>query len=550
MGRVRLTRRAFLRDASAAAVAAGVRLTAVRLPGFVTRYLDPVSGDPDPELKALTAAALDAARTAGASYADVRLTLEETRYISVEGADHVGTLVTTVDSAIGVRVLVDGYWGFVSAVVWSTDEAVRVARAAVAQARAVNWGTRTPIELAAAPAVTGQWSTPIERDALVVSPQEIIAHLVEAHAVGIERAGSALGAVKTNLNSTRTDRTFASSEGTFVQQRIHKSMDSGSGASVRVRSADGKSSGIARALHIWPSSGGYELLPQAKLKEQMPALVALALRGLGAKPSDTGRFDVVLDARSTAQLLARTIGRATQLDRALGSEANSTGTSFIAPPDAVLGHLAVGAPAVTVTGDRTTPHGAATVGWDDEGVAPPASPFSLIERGVVTDYQTSREEAATLRGYYGATNRPVGSRACGTADSAHRVPLAQCPNLAIEPGTGGSFEDLVRGVANGYAFLNALPDVDQQALTGQSVYQDGVFRIRKGALAEPADKMVFLFRTPEMWKSVQALGGPASALTVGDWDYKGQPYQRSTFSITAVPARFAHVGVGTFVRLI
>ncbi|HWZ60992.1 MAG TPA: TldD/PmbA family protein [Gemmatimonadaceae bacterium] len=537
------TRRAFLHTTSRAAAAVAIHQ---RVPGFVSRYLDPRSGDPDAALPALAAKALDAARAAGAAYADIRFSLAQRQGVHIRGAGIVAAPFSMVEAAVGVRVLVDGVWGFVAGVVWSDDEVVRLARSAVAQAKAVDWGLGTRVDLTPAPVVNGRWTTPIQRDPLEVSTEEIIAHVTDAHQVAITTAGSALQDVSTSIGAQRADKTFASTEGSFTQQRQYMMFWGGGGSVVSVHSADRTSAAAASALDIWPMSGGYELLGAAKLKEQMPAMVDQAKRGLNAKPGDVGRFDVVLDARSTASLLAMTVGRPTQLDRVLGTEANATGTSFLAPPEAILGTFHLGTPALTITGDRTTPRGAATVGWDDEGVAPEA--FTLVDHGVVTDYQTGREQPAELARYYRSHQRPTRSHGCGTADSARHVVMNHTPNLTMHPGSGGTLESLLHGIVDGYAFLGASVTVDQQSLNGQSLGAEATYRIRNGKLAEPASHMSLLFRTPELWHAVQGVGSAAGAVGVGSFDFKGQPNQGNIFTVTAVPTRLTNMRVANLGR--
>jgi len=73
--------------------------------------------------------ALDTARSAGASYADVRLSHTRERRTSMADTGDDESM------EVGVRALVDGYWGFASGAVWSPDEMARLGREAVHQAK-------------------------------------------------------------------------------------------------------------------------------------------------------------------------------------------------------------------------------------------------------------------------------------------------------------------------------------------------------------------------------------------------------------------------------
>ena len=79
------------------------------------------------------------------------------------------------------------------------------------------------------------------------------------------------------------------------------------------------------------------------------------------------------------------IAHPTELDRALGYEANYAGTSFLAPPSGVLNTTRLGPDVMTFMGNRTEVGGCATCGWDDEAV--PAFEWPIIENGIFVNYQ-------------------------------------------------------------------------------------------------------------------------------------------------------------------
>ena len=54
---------------------------------------------------------------------------------------------------------------------------------------------------------------------------------------------------------------------------------------------------------------------------------------------EPGVYDLVIDPSNLWLTIHESIGHATELDRALGYEANYAGTSFVAPPDQKLGQL-------------------------------------------------------------------------------------------------------------------------------------------------------------------------------------------------------------------
>ena len=92
----------------------------------------------------------------------------------------------------------------------------------------------------------------------------------------------------------------------------------------------------------------------------------LAGREVAAPSVEAGRYDLVVDPTNLWLTIHESVGHATELDRALGYEAAYAGTSFATLDQ--LGTLRYGSDLMNVTGDRTTDHGLATVGYDDEGV--------------------------------------------------------------------------------------------------------------------------------------------------------------------------------------
>src|SRR5262249_55606276 len=82
--------------------------------------------------------------------------------------------------------------------------------------------------------------------------------------------------------------------------------------------------------------------------------------------SEPGKRDLIVDPTNLWLTIHESIGHSTELDRALGYEANFAGTSFATPDK--LNKLRIGAPHLTFYADKTTPGGLATCGYDDDGV--------------------------------------------------------------------------------------------------------------------------------------------------------------------------------------
>src|SRR3989304_9496164 len=86
-------------------------------------------------MRDLVMRALDTARQQGAGYADVRVLRRVSESITVRN-ENVEGLTADETLGFGVRVIVDGYWGFASSYKLAPEEADRVAGQAVRIARA------------------------------------------------------------------------------------------------------------------------------------------------------------------------------------------------------------------------------------------------------------------------------------------------------------------------------------------------------------------------------------------------------------------------------
>lgn len=520
-----VSRREFLRAGAIAATAAAIPRPLRASFGGRPTELPAID---DPRVRALALAAVGAAKQAGAAYADARLAHGWTRGFGS------GRFRNAETMDVGVRALVQGYWGFASSPVWSPDEMARLGREAVHQAKANALGKPRVVTLAPCPVVAdASWVTPVKIDPFETSPLEIVDYLdglrifaSRIPGVSVEREGATF---------TKQEKAFASTDGTFCTQRLYRS------EGVFEIKLEKNRRVYKRTVDLLAAAGvGYELYRGQPLRDEIRRLVEEMERDatLPIKPVDVGRYETVIDADGMAELLDTTLGRATELDRALGYEANAGGTSWVNAPLDMLGTLRVGAPLLTVTANRSEPGGAATVRWDDEGVAP--DDFTLVDRGVLADFQTVRESAGWLADYYAKHGRPARSHGCANVDSAVSAPMQHVPNLAIAPGRGSEdYEALLAGMSKGIALEDLDVEIDFQALNGLA---DGRFyEITKGKRTAIIANAGVLFRAPELWKSLHALGGARSARRFAAVDAKGEPRQNTVHSVTTVPGVFHDV---------
>lgn len=495
----------------------------------------PIPAIDDPTLKANIQRGLDAARTAKADYADIRVTHSFNRGFSIQFVH------STESMGAGVRAMVNGYWGFASGPICDPDELVRLANAATTLAHAASAAHGRPNEtqLVDRPVVRdGHWTTPIVIDPFTIHPSYYSDHLGRAISNYVTTRPNALGALF-GIGFTREEKAVGATDGTYFTQRLYTS-----GGNLGVRLFLGGREVVGRS-DIFPSTGaGYELFDEVALRTEADRVME-ALRfeaSLPAQPVDIGRFDTIFAAHETANFVSGTIAAAAQLDRALGFEANASGTTYLSDPDQMVGAYRLASPLISVTGDRTMPGGVGTVAWDDDGVVP--TPVPIVTKGVFTNYLTSRDMAGVARAALPGYGKAVASNGCAQSPTAIDAPLVHTPNLTLHPGDSQkTFAELCEEMGNGIAIgggvmgiQSASPSMDQQLLNGYILGDLArLYAIKNGKISGTIHGAAILFRTPEFWKSVKAIGGAASAQRFAVQSTKGQPQQTTSHTVSSVP---------------
>ena len=481
-------------------------------------------------------AAVQRAVDLGAGHADARHVATRNGAMSMRD----GRMEASLDvegRGIGVRVVVDGCWGFAASDTVSVDEAVALADRAVAMARVSRALTTRDVELAPEPVYMGTWLSPFDVDPFEVPEADRIALLQERSAVLL--ADPRVSHADARLLAVRESVDYADSAGTRTTQVRHRieaewsatAIDSRTGAfETMATTAPPVGRGWEYVLGGGVESGGARRWDWTTEIAHLPELLDEKLR---APSVDPGRYTLVIHPTNLWLTIHESVGHATELDRALGYEANYAGTSF-ATPDG-LGTMRYGSPLMQVTGDRQAPYGLSTVGWDDEGVA--AQTWDIVKDGVLVGYQLDRAMAAEM-----GFDR---SNGCAYADSAEHVQIQRMPNVSLQPDPeGGSIDQLIAGVSDGiYVVGDKSWSIDMQRynfqFTGQRFH-----RIKGGRLVGQVKDVAYQSRTPDFWGSLVALGGPDTYLLGGALNCgKGQPGQVAAVSHGCPAAVFDNINV-------
>jgi TldD protein len=493
----------------------------------------------DVDERELTARALEAARSAGASYADIRIQRNRTQSIGTRERQ-----ITDFDDAetygFGVRVLAGGAWGFAASRDVTVDEVVRIARQAVAQARANALAQQRPVELAPTEVhPDAAWRSPVQTDPFAVSVEDKVGLLLATNeaALRVPRARF----VTTSLFFVREEKTFASTEGSYIVQTLTRSYPVTTVTAVAERGGDFQT---RMSTDVPPRGLGYEYVVQSDLPARAAVWAEEAAAKLSARPVEPGRYDLVLLPTHLRLIIHESIAHPTELDRIMGYEANYAGTSFIHPVRDYLGKFRYGPDLMNVQAERSAVGSLATIGYDDEGVRP--DEYLIVKNGILNDLQTTREQAPMLAEWYASQGRPVRSHGNSTAQSWAHVQFQRMPNVNLmpHPERDVPLEELIAGVENGILIDgHGSFSIDQQRYNGQfggQVYHE-IRNGRKGAMLRD---VAYQIRTPEFWNSMDLIGGPSTYFVGGTFfDGKGEPSQLNAVSHGSPVARFRQVNV-------
>jgi TldD protein len=471
--------------------------------------------------------ALDTATQRGATYADVRVVHRRSQSVTVKSG-RVEAVGLGETEGFGLRVLVDGAWGFASSSRTDAAEADRMAALAVRIARASARTLRSRVQLDVRPPATGRYETPVAEDPFSV-PVDVTAGLLLA-ADGAMRSVPGVAFSECTYHAFRQWTTLATSDGTDVEQVVTHV-----GAGLEVNA----SAGEELQRRTWPGHGGghaaagYEHVRTLGLAERAGRLAEEAVELLSAPQLPPGRRTIVLHPSQLSIQVHESCGHPTELDRVLGAEAAYAGTSFLTLERLAEGYR-YGSELVDIVADATTPGGLGTFGWDDEGVA--AASVPLVREGVLVGYQSSRETAPR-----------IGRRSSGAmrADGWNRLPLIRMTNVNLLPRPGMSLADIIADTDDGlYLESNRSWSIDDRRLNFQ--FGTEVAReIRGGRLGRLYRNATYTGLTPDFWRSCDAVGDASGWELVGITNCgKGQPDQGMHVGHGSSGARFRDVQVG------
>jgi TldD protein len=470
--------------------------------------------------------ALAAARRAGASYADIRIVRRRHESVTTR-EDHLLDVKLDESYGLGVRVLRDGAWGFAASSRVEAREAERVAALAVDIARANASVRRQKVELARTEAHVDVWQTPLTKDPFKIPLTDKVELLLAINAAVMKVKGVKFCA--SHYAALGEWKLFASSDGANIEQSVTRLGPGYSATCVD----DTTGEFVTRDHELQPQQAGWEYIEGSTLLADARRIGEEAVEKLKAASVQPGRRDLILAPTNLWLTIHESVGHPTELDRALGYEANFAGTSFATPDK--LRKLRYAAPHVTLYADKTTPGGLATCGYDDDGVR--TQRWDIVKDGLFVGYQTTREQA----GWIGER----ASRGTSYAQDYRSFPFQRMPNVSLAPGPRDlGVRDLIAATEDGiYITGNGSWSIDHQRYNfqfgGQMFYE-----VKKGRITRALKDVAYQATTVDFWNACDLLGGAREWLLGGSLhDGKGEPVQNNAVSHGCPPARFRQINI-------
>ncbi len=494
--------------------------------------------------KRMADVALNAARSKGATYTDVRIGRYLNQFI-VTRDKNIENTVNTESYGMGIRVIANGSWGFSATDKMDDDSIAQAAALAVQIAKENSRLLTEPVRLAPQKGYGEvSWKARIQKNAFEVPIKEKADLLLAVNDAALTNGASYMSSVLFLVNEQKY---FASTDGSYIDQDIHRIWPA-----FFVTRVDAKSGKFeTRQSLSAPMGMGYEYL-QANPKDQINSVTTLYNKGydmvadakaaakqtvekISAKSVEPGKYDLILDPSHLWLTIHESSGHPTELDRVLGYEANYAGTSFLTLDKWESKKFNYGSKIVNIFADKTQPGSLGAVGYDDEGVK--CKEWDIIKDGTLVNYQAIRDQAHII-----GLNE---SQGCCYADNWSSVQFQRMANISLRPGKAKlSPADMIKNVEKGiYIVGDGSFSIDQQRYNfqfgGQLFYE-----IRNGKIVGMLKDVAYQANTQEFWNACTAIADEKDYRLGGSFfDGKGQPGQSSAVSHGSSTARFNGVNV-------
>ena len=419
---------------------------------------------------------LEKARAAGAQFADLRI--GEGKGVSVSVQDGQADRISTGSGrSAGLRVLVDGAWGFAPTTDVSKRELLRCVREATSMARTAATFVTEPGMVAEVEPVEDSVAAQFRIDPRDIDLSDRVAAIFELEQTARREDPKRITNTIASYNDGWGRSWLGNTQGTYLEQeRVRCSF----GLTVIAQDCD---------IRQWASEGqsggrGYEVFADVDSDEFARDVAQRALGLLAASPPPAGKFEAIIDPKIAGLLAHEAFGHNCEAD------AVWSGQSIVSDKmdEPVASEL------VTIIDDplREKLNGSFT--YDSEGT--PAQRHVLVENGVLRGFLHSLETAAQF-------DEPPNGAA--RAASAQDPPLVRMSNTYFEPGDW-KFEEMIEGIKDGLYLAGGKWGYVYTARGQFTCNAEHAYAIKNGELGEHYRNVSFAGLTLDTLQGVTAVG--------------------------------------------
>ncbi len=460
----------------------------------------------------------------GITFADVRITKTDIEEIYYQNG-FLRAYNSAMDSwAIGIRVLINGCWGFAGSRDLSAGNIDKLIAKARSNAIHGSLFQKEAVQFPAIKPTIASYHHQPEQNPFAMEKEEKLDFLGKL-ATAIKPQNKIVHSY-VGGEFMRQEKYYANTEGSYSHTSYYNTLPI-----MSVVAAD--ENGIQSRTwpgHMSAGRAGFELFHTQEFAANTERIMKEATDLLTAPTIQEERADIIIGNGHLALQLHESVGHATEADRIFGMEISYAGKTFIKP--SMLGNFKYGSDVVNIYSDSTDPAGLGYHPIDDEGV--PGRKLPIIKDGILVDQQTSRHIAHML-GLEPSSNMK--------ASFADDFPLVRMTNFCLAPGKG-SLADLIADTETGYLLdFTKTWSIDDNRNNFQFTTEIG-YKIKDGRITGIVKEPTYFGITRDFWNACDRICGPE------EWAYhstfhcgKGEPGQVMQLSHGIAPARFKNINV-------
>ncbi len=426
--------------------------------------------------------------------------------------------------AIGIRVLINGCWGFAGAKNLDEKKIDKLIAQAISNAKYGSSFMQKPVQFPAMKPTVAEYVHEPKINPFTMNREEKVEFLHNL-ATQIAPQGKIVHSY-VSAEYMRQERYYANTEGSYSHSVFYNTLPvmmvtAAEGNSVQTRTWPG---------HMSAGRGGFELFYEQEFEQNTERIMKEAVDLLKAPVITEEKADIIIGNGHLALQLHESVGHATEADRIFGMEISYAGKTFVKPE--MLGSFQYGSPIVNIYSDSSDPRGLGYHPLDDEGV--PGKKVEIIKNGILKDQQSSRQIAHML-GLEPSSNMK--------ASFADDFPLVRMTNFCLAPHKG-SVAELIASTEKGYLLdFTKTWSIDDNRNNFQFTTEIG-YQIVDGRIVGIVKEPTYFGITKDFWNACDAICGEE------EWGYygtfhcgKGEPGQSMQLSHGVAPARFKNINV-------